>query len=165
MALEVAESAVVGDDLEAVAQRLEPAPRAVAAIAPLADEIAEQRGALDDAEPRDALERLALADAGGLEEQRGQQRILVPVDVKERHRRPAVPFVAGLTIEPQPRDPRTRGLLAALQVLDPLAAAVRPVDARDEARHDRLHRAQHHPPAVARLGKRMREQVEDQLLV
>ena len=59
MALQVAERAVVRDDLEAVAQRLEPAPGAVAAVAPLADEVAEQRGALDDAERGDAPRVLA----------------------------------------------------------------------------------------------------------
>ena len=62
MALQVAEGAVVGDDLEAVAQRLEAAPRAVAAVAALADEIAEQRRALDDAELGDRARVDALAD-------------------------------------------------------------------------------------------------------
>src|SRR5689334_20754776 len=133
MALEVAERAVVRDDLEAVAQRLETAARAVAAVAALADEVTEQRGALDDAELGDAIERLALAHAGGLEQKRREQRVLVAVDVQQRHRRAAVTVVAGLAVESQPRDPRARRLLAALQVLDPLAAAVRPVDARDEA--------------------------------
>jgi hypothetical protein len=42
MALEVAEGAVVGDDLEAVAERLEAPARPVTAIGAGADEIAEQ---------------------------------------------------------------------------------------------------------------------------
>src|SRR5207253_1805867 len=46
VALQVAEGAVVGDDLEAIAQRLESAPRPVAAVGAIADEGAEQLGAL-----------------------------------------------------------------------------------------------------------------------
>ena len=46
MALQVAEAAVVGHDLEAVAQGLEAAARAVAAVAPLAHQLGQHRGAL-----------------------------------------------------------------------------------------------------------------------
>jgi hypothetical protein len=43
--LQVAEGAVVGDDLEAVAQRLEAAPRTMAAVLARPDELA-QKGSL-----------------------------------------------------------------------------------------------------------------------
>ena len=47
VALQVAEAAVVGDDLEPVADRLPAAARAVAAVAALAGELADQLRALD----------------------------------------------------------------------------------------------------------------------
>ena len=46
VALQVAERAVVGHDLEAVGERLEAAAGPVPAVLPLADQLAEKRGAL-----------------------------------------------------------------------------------------------------------------------
>ena len=94
MALQVAERAVVGDDLEAVAQRLVAAAGAVAAVAPRADQVAQQRRALVAGQRADAQPRLLLGDSRRLEEQRGKQRLLVAVDVQEPHRRPIVGFGA-----------------------------------------------------------------------
>ena len=53
VALQVAERAVVGHDLEPVAQRLEAASRAVAAVGALAHEIGEERASRVVAEARD----------------------------------------------------------------------------------------------------------------
>ena len=60
---------------------------------------------------------------------------------------------------------RSAASLALLEVGDPLAAAVGPLDARDEARHHRLQLAQDHPAVVARLGQRRGHQAQEQLLV
>ena len=46
MALQIAEGAVVGEDVEAVAGALERAPRFVPAVGAVADVGAEQRGAI-----------------------------------------------------------------------------------------------------------------------
>src|SRR4051794_19276742 len=166
MALEVAEGAVVGDDLEAVAQRLEAAPGAVAAVRARADEVGEQRGALVGAERAEAYARVLLAHARRLEQERSEQRVLVAVDVEQAHGRAGRPVVGlRVPVEPEPRDPALGRALARLEVGDPLAAPVRPIDARDEARDHRLDRVEHHAPVRARLGQRVREQVQDELLV
>ncbi len=56
-------------------------------------------------------------------------------------------------------------LLALLLVGDPLAAAVGPLDARDEARHDGLDRVEDELAVPARLRERVADQVQDELLV
>src|SRR4051812_43476646 len=61
VALEVAEGAVVGDDLEAVTQGLEAAAGAVAAVRPSADEVAEERRAVLGVERAEADPGLVLA--------------------------------------------------------------------------------------------------------
>ena len=63
MALEVAEGAVVGDDLEAVADRLEAAPGAVATVCALTDELAQEFAPLAFVEPLDGLADGALGAA------------------------------------------------------------------------------------------------------
>jgi hypothetical protein len=134
VALQVAERAVVGDDLEAVAQRLEAAPGPVAAVRAVADEVAQQRGALVGRQRGDADARVLLGHRAGLEEQRGEQRLLVAVDVQQPHGRPS-PDAAGPGPGARPSGRPRRP--AGAQVLDPRAAAVGALDARDEARHDR----------------------------
>ena len=119
MALEIPERAVVGHDLEAVAQGLQAAARAVAAVAALAHEVGQQLALLLGRQRGHGDARLLL-DVGRLEQQRGQQPLDVAVDLEQPHRRSAV---AGRAIEPQARHPVPRRLLAALQVGDPLAAA------------------------------------------
>ena len=54
---------------------------------------------------------------------------------------------------------------ARLQVVDPLAAAVGPLDPRDEARHHLLQLGEDHRAELARLGQRRGHQPQDQLLV
>ena len=163
--LEIAEGAVVGHDLEPVAQRLEPAPRTVAAVGPLADQIRQQRGALVGVQRRDGLADRLLGRRARLEQQRAQQVVLVAVDAQQRHRRSGV--VAGRlgVAQSQPPRPALAGLGARLQVADPLAATVRTLHPGHEARHHRLDLLEDHPPVVAGLGQRVRQQVEDQLLV
>ena len=101
MALEVTERAVVRDDLEAVAQRLEAAAGAVAAVRARADEVGEQRAALVGAEGAEADARLLLADAGRLEQQRGEQGVLVAVDVQQADG--GAELVAGVGAPSRPR--------------------------------------------------------------
>ena len=163
VALKVAEGAVVGDDLEAVAQRLEAAAGAVAPVGALAHEVGEQPRAVDGGELGDLGAGALLADAGGLEQQRGQQLLLVAVDVQQPHRRAVLGAVVA--VEAEPRGPALARLAAALEVADPLAAALGPLDAGDEARHHGLDRVEDQAAVVARLGQRVAEQVEDQLLV
>src|SRR3954452_24026766 len=116
MALEVAEGAAVGDDLEAVAQRLEPAARAMSPVRALADHLAEQRLALGSRQRADADASLLLAHAGRLEEQRGEQRLLVAVDVQQPHRGPGAVVQRRGAVEPEPRRPAGRGLVAPAQI-------------------------------------------------
>ena len=52
MPLQIAERAVVGDDLEAVRERLEAAARAVTPVLARADQLAQKRGALGVGERR-----------------------------------------------------------------------------------------------------------------
>jgi hypothetical protein len=72
--------------------------------------------------------RLLLAGRRRLEQQRGQERVLVAVDVQQAHGR-AGSVRVGRAVEPQARDPALRGPLAGVEVGDPLAAAVGPLDA------------------------------------
>ena len=76
VALEVAEAAVVGDDLEPVAHRLPAAAGAVAAVSPLAGQLADQLGALQRVEGLDPVADLGLRGARRLE-QRGREQVLL----------------------------------------------------------------------------------------
>jgi len=73
VALQVTEGAVVGDDLEAVAERLEATSRAVATVVPPADQRGEQLAALVLVECLDPGADLRLGDGGGLEQRGGEQ--------------------------------------------------------------------------------------------
>ena len=165
VALEVAERAVVGDDLEAVAQRLEAAAGAVAAVGALADQVGQQlaraRRALS------AATRHAHRLLVGARRPRTAARRAAPP--RRRRRAAAAPTGARsaspAAVEAQPRDPALGGALARLEVGDPLAAAVGALDARDEARHHRLDGLEDPAAVLARLGQRVGEQVQDQLLV
>ena len=90
MALQVAEGAVVGDDLEAVAQRLEAAAGAVAAVAPLADHRGQELGSLGAVEHVDPGEDLGLGRRRGLEQAGGEQVLFTAVDVDQLDRRGVV---------------------------------------------------------------------------
>ena len=122
MALQVAEGAVVRHDLEAVAQRLEAAPRPVAAVGALADEVGQQGAALGVGQRGDGGARALLARPGRLEQQRGEQLLLVAVDVGQRDRRPRLGRVGVL--EPEPRRPALARRAPLGQVAGPGAAAV-----------------------------------------
>ena len=159
MALEVAEGAVVRHHLEAVAERLEAAAGAVAPVAAVAHEVGEHRRPLVRRQVVERGPRLVLRHRGGLEQQRGQQLFLAPLDVEQPHRRAGLLAAAG-AVEPQARCPAVRRLLALVEVGDPLAAAVGTVHTRHEARHHRLQLGEDHPGVLARLGERRRRQPE-----
>ena len=98
-----------------------------------------------------------------LEQQRGEQLLRVTVDVGQRDGRPRVGRVG--VREPKARRRALARFPALHEVPGPGAAAVGALDARDEARHDRLDRRQDHLAVAARLGQRVADQVQDQLLV
>ena len=95
---------------------------------------------------------------------RAEQVVLAALDGQQPHRRAGL-LVAARAVEPQPRGPALAGPLALLEVGDPLAAAVGPLHARDEARHHGLQLLEDHRRVLARLGQRRREQAQQQLLV
>ena len=138
MALEVAEGAVVGHHLEAVAERLEPAPGAVAAVA-------RARRPARPASPRARPAAGCAAARGPRPRTPRPPRTAAPPAARPRspshrqqpHRRPGLLVAAG-AVEPEPRGPALGGLRALLEVGDPLAAALGPLHARHEARHHRL---------------------------
>ena len=103
MALQVAEGAVVGDDLEAVAERLEAAAGTVAAVGALADQRRQQLRPLVAVEHVDPGEDLGLRGARGLEQAGGEQVLFGAVDVDQLDRRGGVAGVAA--VEAEPRDP------------------------------------------------------------
>ena len=134
VALQVAEAAVVGDDLEAVADRLPAAARAVAAVGALAGQLADQLGALERVEGVDPVAgSRASADRGRLEQRGGEQVLLAAVDVRSARPTGASP-TAGRS-RPSRATARSVASRRSLQVGDPLAAAVGPLDPGDEARH------------------------------
>src|SRR3954470_22953869 len=140
MALEIAERAVVRDDLEPVAQGFEAAARAVAAVRAVADEGGQELRAPRAVQTRDRGSRGLLARARGLEQQRGEQALLVAFDLEQANRRALVGV--RVAIEAEPGDPALGRGAAPFEVGDPLAAALGPLDARDEARHHRLDRGE-----------------------
>jgi hypothetical protein len=87
MPLQISERSVVGDHLEAVAKRLEPAARAVASVAARADELSEQGRALLRPEPRDCRAERVLAGVARLVEARGEQVLLRALRANQPHRR------------------------------------------------------------------------------
>ena len=103
MALQVAEGAVVGDDLEAVAQRLEAAAGPVAAVGALSDQRRQQLGPLLAVEHVEPGEDLGLRRAGRLEEAGGEQVLFGPVDVDQLDRGGG--RAAAAAVEAEPRDP------------------------------------------------------------
>ena len=166
MALQVAERAVVGDDLEAVAQRLEAAAGAVAAVRAVADEVAQQRGTRSAptarrcgcARPPRARPRPRTAARRAATPRRRRRGAAAPTGPR---RRPARDDRSS----PRRCTHVSAAPSRACRYVDPLAAAVGPLDARDEARHDRLDRGEDPLAVRARLGQRVGEQVEDELLV
>src|SRR5579884_4349480 len=74
--LQVAEGAVVGDDLEAVGERLEAAPRPMPPVLARADEIPDECGTLLRGQPRDRRQRLLLAPGRRLVHERREQLLL-----------------------------------------------------------------------------------------
>ena len=164
VALQVAEAAVVGDDLEPVAERLEAAAGPVAAVGALADQLPEQLGPLDRGRGRRPWPGSRSPGA------------VAASNRQEASRSSSVPSTwisstAGAS-SPSPRRSRPRretqssvAAPALLQIGDPLAAPVGPVDPGDEARHHQLQLAQDHPAHLARLGQRRGHQPQHQLLV
>ena len=108
--------------------------------------------------------RISVSGAARRLEQRGGEQVLFgAVDVEQLDRRGVVAVAAA--VEPEAGDPALGLLAPALQVGDPLAAALGPLDPGDEARHHLLQLVEDHPAVVARLRQRRGQQPQDQLLV
>ena len=133
MALQVAERAVVGDDLEAVRQRLEAATRTVAPVLAFPDELAQQCATRICAKRCDRAERVLLARLGRLEQQCREQLLFGAVHAEEAHRRRS-----ACRSEAEPAGRRVGCFAAIAQELDPAAAPVLARHADDEARDDPL---------------------------
>src|SRR5215217_6712937 len=103
--LKVPERPVVGDDLEAVGQRLEAAPGTVAAIVALADELGEHCRALVRWQVVDRGARLVLGDRRRLEQQPSEQLLLAALNGEQPHGGPGLVLAAAGTVERQPRGP------------------------------------------------------------
>jgi hypothetical protein len=153
VALEVAEGSVVGDDLEAVADRLEPAPGAVAAVGALADQLGEQLFALVGGEHANRRADLLFGCGRRLEQERREQVVFGAAHLDQPHRRRRR-RARPAAIEPEPSGPALGRLAALAQVLDPFAASVGPLDARQEARDHLVELGEDHRAVVARLGER-----------
>ena len=152
MALQVAERAVVGDDLEAVAQRLEAAAGPVAAVAP-----ARRRGRRAARRARPPTARpggcaCSSSDAPAASKSSAASSASSSPSTCSRRTDGRASASPASRSRPSRRDPAVGGALARLQVGDPLAAAVGPLDARDEARHHGLDRLEDHP-AVRRAPR------------
>ena len=89
----------------------------------------------------------------------------LPLDREQPDGRSGLVLAAAGAIEPESSRPAVGGLLALLEVFDPLAAPIGTVHARDEARHHGLELAEDHARVLARLGKRRRRQTQQELLV
>ena len=166
MALEVAEGAVVGHHLEAVAQRLQPAAGAVPAVAALAHQLDEHLRALVGGQrvhgalappPRTRRPPRTAAPPAG------RPRSPRPRAAAPTARVSSVPRACGRG--PAARPSARRPSRALLEVGDPLAAALGALHAREEAGHHRLELGEDHPAIVARLGQRRGQTAQDQLLV
>jgi hypothetical protein len=135
VALKVAKRAVVGDDLEAVAQRLEAAARTMPPVFARSDQLAQKLGAIRGRECADRSQRLLLSGRPGLVQERCDELLFAAVGAQE----PDGGRGGGLClVEPEPRCGCLGGRAAIAQELDPAAAPIGPRHAHDEARDDLL---------------------------
>ena len=136
----------------------------MAPVLALGHQVADERRALRRRQAGDRGERLLLAGRGGLVQECGEQLFLAAVRPDEAHRRSSGLVAAGF-VEPEPRGRGGGRFVPLAQELDPAAAPVGTRHAGHEARHHCLQLLEQHLAVGARLGERMREQVEDELLV
>ena len=166
MALQIAEGAVVGDDLEPVAQRLEAAAGPVPAVGALAHQVGDSSSWRSGSLRPCTVRRISCSEAeDDSNSSADSSSSSSPCTDEQLDRRPE-PLVARLSlVQAQPPRPPLAGLGAALEVVDPLAAAVGPGHAGHEARDHGLDLLQHHRAVAPGLGQRVGQQVQDQLLV
>ena len=101
MALQIAERAVVGEDVEPVSRPLEGAPRAVTAVAALADVGLQHRGSLRGCHAARRGQQLIVRQIGhGIERRRDDLDLAVGIEVGERH------LLARLRLHARERAPR-----------------------------------------------------------
>ena len=162
MALEVAEAAVVGDDLEPVAHRLPAAAGAVAAVSALAGQLADQLGALQRIEGLDPVADLGLRGARRLE-QRGREQVLLAALDADQLDRGRVALGRGGPAPAAP--PRARWPAGARAGRRSTRRRDRALDAPDEARDHLGELGEDHVAVLARLRQRRGHQTQEQLLV
>ena len=163
MALQVAERAVVGQDVEAVAGPLEPAAGLVAPVGPIALVGLEDRHPLVDGHGLHPLLDLGLGQVGERVEAAGDQLDLgVGVEVDQLHRRDLVGRFVG-------REERVGELGHAVtgggQVLAPGHATVFEVDPLQERRDDLAQLGEHEVGVGLGLGQRVGSHPQQQRLV
>ncbi len=162
MTLQVAERAVVGDDVEAVVDALERAARLVTTVAPLPHVRAQQRDAVVVAERAHLRQHLVVGEVRLRVADGGEELVLgLGVEVGEGDRGPRF---GPLTCEDALH--QVAGVVPGLgQVGAPRDAAVFAVDAGEEARDDLAQLLEHHRRVAARLGERVRAHAQQQRLV
>ena len=159
MALQVAERAVVGEHVEAVAGPLESAPRPVAAVGAVARAGAQHRGPVGRAQAAGRLEELALGQPGRLvQRRRDHLHLAVRVEVGQGHL-----GRGGGGRPPEQALRRGGGLSSRIrQVAAPPHPAVLAVDPGEEGGNQLPQLGQHPVRARARLGQRMGPHAQQQ---
>ena len=138
----------------------------MAAVGAPAHEVGEQRAAASRRRaPRAPRARRARRSPTPRRAARPSMRSSSPSWCTRRTDGPPAPSSPAARSRPSRATQRSAACSRRPQVGDPLAAAVGPLDARDEARHDRLHGVEDAAAVVARLGQRVGQQVQDELLV
>ena len=166
VALQVTEGAVVGDDLEAVAERFEAAAGPMAAVARARRRGRRARPPASSTSSSATASSVSVSDTpAASNSSAARRRSSSPSTCSRRTEGPSPVRLSPRRSRPRRAGPPSRGLLAAAQVVDPLSAPVGALDARDEARHHGLDGLEDLRPVGARLGERVGEQVQDKLLV
>ena len=171
MALQVAEGAVVGHQLEAVVRALEGAPGPVPSVAPIADVRGQQCDPVVVAELADPTGRLPLAAAEVRETGRHQDLLFpVRIEVEEHHlgltaRRRGRRCLERSQFGPQARHEPRRAVTRGREVVGPLAAAGGNVDTLEERGYDLAQLFEHEVRVVTGFGERVRAHAQQQLLV
>ena len=163
MALQVAEGAVVGEDVEAVPDALEAPARLVSTIGPVAGVLLEDRHLLIGPQRSHAGDELILGEVDVGIEHGGDELVLgVGIEVDECHHRPAA---RGRHVGKSASARSSIDDAVLLQVGRPRRAPIGQVDATQEGRDHLAQLGEHDVRVPTGLGQRMGPHAEQQLLV
>jgi hypothetical protein len=161
MALEIPEGAVVGEHVESVLRPFEGAPRLVPAVRAVADVGAKERRALVGGHAAGDGEQLIVGKPrDGVERRRHHLDLPVGIEFGQRD-------VRTLFGRERRHDRPCRGVESAARVreiLDPAAAAVRLIDARQERRDHLTQLHEHRLRMRSDLVERVREHPQQERL-